>query len=81
MWRILNATLDDYPQYDYKTQPIEYIKDGEYIKLRQIATDESLHSHDVRPPVSGVDFQNEVSAYGMAEFEGDINDDWVIVIE
>ncbi|KAN0097991.1 glycosyltransferase family 39 protein [Tylopilus felleus] len=81
LWRILNATLDGYPQYDYEAQPIEYIKDGSRIKLRHISTDKCLHSHDVRPPVSDVDFQNEVSAYGMAGFEGDINDDWVVEID
>ncbi|KAG9316967.1 glycosyltransferase family 39 protein [Chiua virens] len=81
VWRIFNATVDNYPQYDYATQPIEYIKDGSHIKLRHITTDKALHSHEVRPPVSDVDFQNEVSAYGMTGFEGDINDDWVVVID
>ncbi|KAG8218174.1 glycosyltransferase family 39 protein, partial [Butyriboletus roseoflavus] len=80
VWRILNATTDSYPQYDYETQPIEYIKDGSHIKLRHITTDKALHSHEVRPPVSDVDFQNEVSAYGATGYEGDINDDWVVVI-
>lgn len=81
VWRIFNATTDGYPQYDYETEPIEYIKDGSRIKLRHIVTDKSLHSHDLRPPVSDVDFQNEVSGYGMAGYSGDINDDWVVVID
>lgn len=81
MWRILNATIDGYPQYDYETQPLEYIKHGSHIKLRHIATDKSLHSHDIRPPVSDVDFQNEVSAYGATGFMGDLNDDWIIEVE
>jgi len=34
-----------------------------------------------RPPVSDVDFQNEVSTYGMIGFTGDINDDWTVEIE
>ena len=51
------------------------------VKLRHIETDKALHSHDVRPPVSDVDFQNEVSAYGMAGFQGDMNDDWYVEIE
>ncbi|KAL8867794.1 MAG: hypothetical protein Q9174_005432, partial [Haloplaca sp. 1 TL-2023] len=37
-------------------------------------TDRRLHSHDVRPPVSEADWQNEVSAYGYEGFEGDAND-------
>jgi dolichyl-phosphate-mannose-protein mannosyltransferase len=51
------------------------------IKLRHIATDKHLHSHDIRPPVSDVDFQNEVSAYGMKGFSGDANDDWILEID
>lgn len=46
-----------------------------------MTTEKNLHSHDYRPPVSEVDFQNEVSAYGMAGFAGDMNDDWVVEIE
>lgn len=51
------------------------------VRLRHIVTDKNLHSHDFRPPVSDVDFQNEVSAYGMTGFIGDANDDWFIEIE
>ncbi|KIM59014.1 glycosyltransferase family 39 protein [Scleroderma citrinum Foug A] len=79
-WIILNATVDNYPQYDYAHQPMEYIKHGSRIKLRHVVTDKALHSHDVRPPVSDVDFQNEVSGYGMSGFTGDLNDDWVVEI-
>ena len=50
------------------------------VKLRHISTDKALHSHEVRPPVSDVDFQNEVSAYGMPGFAGDLNDDWIVEI-
>ncbi|KAH7888234.1 glycosyltransferase family 39 protein [Phlebopus sp. FC_14] len=81
LWRILNATVDNYPQYDYETEPIEYIKHNSRIKLRHIVTDKALHSHEVRPPVSDVDFQNEVSGYGQTGFAGDLNDDWVVEID
>ena len=37
-------------------------------------TEKRLHSHDVRPPVSEVEWQNEVSGYGFPGFEGDAND-------
>ncbi|KAI6094514.1 glycosyltransferase family 39 protein [Pisolithus sp. B1] len=66
--------------YDFEHQPIEYIKHGSRIKLRHIVTDKALHSHDVRPPVSDVDFQNEVSGYGLTGYTGDLNDDWVVEI-
>lgn len=51
------------------------------VRLRHIVSDKNLHSHDFRPPVSDVDFQNEVSGYGMSGFVGDANDDWFIEIE
>ncbi|RDL35938.1 uncharacterized protein BP5553_06550 [Venustampulla echinocandica] len=52
----------------------EYIKDGDTIKLFHLQTSRRLHSHDVRPPVTEADWQNEVSAYGYEGFEGDAND-------
>lgn len=51
------------------------------IRLTHVVTEKRLHSHDVRPPVSDVDFQNEVSAYGFPGFAGDANDDWIVEIE
>lgn len=51
------------------------------VKLRHISTDKALHSHDFRPPVSDVEFQNEVSAYGVPNFAGDMNDDWIVEIK
>lgn len=50
------------------------IKDGAVLRLYHVVTDRRLHSHDVRPPVSEADWQNEVSAYGYEGFEGDAND-------
>jgi dolichyl-phosphate-mannose-protein mannosyltransferase len=61
--------------------PLAYITPGTRIKLRHMVTQKHLHSHDVRPPVSDVEFQNEVSAYGMAGFAGDANDDWFVEID
>ncbi|EME38887.1 glycosyltransferase family 39 protein [Dothistroma septosporum NZE10] len=52
----------------------EYVRDGDIIRLYHVTTDRRVHSHDVRPPVTEVDWQNEVSAYGYEGFEGDAND-------
>ena len=52
----------------------EFVKDGDIIRLYHITTDRRLHSHDVRPPVTEAEWQNEVSAYGYEGFEGDAND-------
>jgi len=44
------------------------------IRLEHVFTQKRLHSHDVRPPITEADWQNEVSAYGFPGFEGDAND-------
>jgi len=51
-----------------------YLEDGAVVKLYHVITDRRLHSHDVRPPVTEAEWQNEVSAYGYEGFEGDAND-------
>ena len=54
--------------------PVTHLQDGAVIRLYHATTDRRLHSHDVRPPITEADWQNEVSAYGYAGFEGDAND-------
>jgi dolichyl-phosphate-mannose-protein mannosyltransferase len=51
--------------FDWDNLPFQYINNGMKIRLEHIVTEKRLHSHDVRPPVSDVDFQNEVSGYGF----------------
>ena len=51
-----------------------HITDGSIVRLYHVITDRRLHSHDVRPPVTEADWQNEVTAYGYEGFEGDAND-------
>lgn len=51
------------------------------IRLDHPITKKKLHSHEVRPSVSEVDWQNEVSAYGFDGFDGDANDYWQIEIQ
>jgi dolichyl-phosphate-mannose-protein mannosyltransferase len=80
-FRIFNASDAGGEPFDYENSPLEYITPGMRIKFRHIATEKHLHSHDIRPPVSDVEFQNEVSAYGMPGFAGDANDDWIVEIE
>jgi dolichyl-phosphate-mannose-protein mannosyltransferase len=81
-WRIINATQDNQPEIDWMNYPeLVYITSGSRVKLRHVSTEKNLHSHDFRPPVSEVEFQNEVSAYGLPGFAGDLNDDWVVEIE
>lgn len=60
---------------------IQYITHNMVVRLSHKTTDKRLHSHDQRAPVSEVDFQNEVSGYGFADFVGDGNDNWVVELE
>lgn len=81
-WRIENATMDGLDEdFDWQTSPVKYVTPGMIIKLEHLTTKKRLHSHDKRPPVSEVDFQNEVSGYGAPGFGGDANDNWIVEIE
>ena len=76
----MNASADGDPYTNWVDHDLKYITSGTRVKLRHIQTDKSLHSHDIRPPVSDVDFQQEVSAYGIPGYAGDTNDDWIVEI-
>ncbi|PHH75845.1 hypothetical protein CDD82_4244 [Ophiocordyceps australis] len=52
----------------------KFITDRMVLRLYHVPTHRRLHSHDVRPPVTEADWQNEVSAYGFEGFPGDAND-------
>lgn len=52
----------------------DWIKNGDVVRLYHLTTHRRLHSHDVRPPVTEAEWQNEVTAYGYEGFEGDAND-------
>ncbi|KAI9754020.1 MAG: hypothetical protein M4579_004896 [Chaenotheca gracillima] len=69
----LTGPIEGFRAWD-DLSPLAPIEDGMTLKLYHITTDRRLHSHDVRPPVSEAEWQNEVSAYGYEGFEGDAND-------
>ncbi|KAJ9101752.1 hypothetical protein QFC21_003091 [Naganishia friedmannii] len=80
-WRVINGSSESGPAaYDWAQLPLQYVEDGTTIRLEHIITEKRLHSHDVRPPISEVEFQNEVSGYGFPGFAGDANDDFVVEI-
>ncbi|PAV20609.1 glycosyltransferase family 39 [Pyrrhoderma noxium] len=81
-WRIENATEEVFDEgQTWRSSPLKHLSSGSVIKLIHTTTGKRLHSHDVRPPISEVDFQNEVSGYGSPTFSGDANDNWVVEIE
>lgn len=61
-WLLENETNPDtgIEGYDIITPP-NLVFDGATIKLYHISSDRRLHSHDVRPPVTEEDWQNEAS--------------------
>lgn len=69
--------------YNATEAPTEFVPivDGTKIRLKHKTTQRRLHSHNLRPPVSEVDWQNEVSAYGFDGFIGDANDDFIVEIQ
>ncbi|KAG0237666.1 Protein O-mannosyltransferase 2 [Actinomortierella wolfii] len=56
---------------------IEYVKDGDTLRLVHETTGRNLHSHRVKAPITSS--QWEVSGYGD-EKVGDSNDEWVVEI-
>ena len=76
-WIVLNQT----DSIDYETTSPIYVENGMTIRLIHNITQKRLHSHDVRPPITEVDYQNEVTAYGFEGFDGDANDFFQVEIE
>jgi dolichyl-phosphate-mannose-protein mannosyltransferase len=77
----VNATSEGDLEHDWENDSLKLVIPNTRVKLRHVVTGKHLHSHDVRPPVSDVDFQQEVSGYGMPGFKGDMNDDWIVEID
>jgi len=59
---------------------LEYIKNGDIIRLMHISTHKRLHSHDHKAPVTENENHFEVSSYGYEGFPGDVNDEWRVEI-
>ncbi|GAA5856995.1 hypothetical protein JCM9279_007304, partial [Rhodotorula babjevae] len=81
IWLVLNSTADGSIPDPETHAPPHAIPDRTTIVLHHPSTHKKLHSHDIRPQVTEVDYQNEVSAYGFEGFEGDANDYWVVEID
>lgn len=45
---------------DENVTDIEYIKDGDIITFKHNDSNKRLHSHDHRPPMTDVEYHNEV---------------------
>ena len=65
------------PLFSDEDYQIEYLKDGDQVRLYHNSTGKYLHSHFIGARVTSTDY--EVSGYGMLGFE-DPNDIWVVEI-
>ncbi|ORZ14249.1 dolichyl-phosphate-mannose--protein mannosyltransferase [Lobosporangium transversale] len=61
-------------------ESLEYIKNGDYVRLLHAQTHKRLHSHDHKAPVTENENHFEVSGYGFKDFPGDANDEWRLEI-
>ncbi|GAA5849104.1 hypothetical protein JCM8547_006446 [Rhodosporidiobolus lusitaniae] len=81
LWLVLNSTKNPSipdPEHHSPTTPV---KNHQTLVFHHRSTHKKLHSHDIRAPITEVDYQNEVSAYGFEGFDGDANDHWVLEID
>ncbi|GMM49264.1 dolichyl-phosphate-mannose-protein mannosyltransferase [Starmerella bacillaris] len=60
-----------------ESQPIEYVKDGDMVRLIHAVTGRNLHTHEINAPVTKGSF--EVSGYGNLTV-GDNKDNWIVEI-
>ncbi|RCH94106.1 hypothetical protein CU098_000019, partial [Rhizopus stolonifer] len=73
-WWIINKANTD------EVNSLEYVKNGDIVRLKHYKTHRHLHTHDVRPITNDEKYQHEVSAYGYKGFGGDANDHWRVEI-
>ncbi|KAL7322985.1 hypothetical protein PS15p_210952 [Mucor circinelloides] len=65
---------------DEEPNGIEYVKHGDIVTLQHADSNKRLHSHEIRPPMTDLEYHNEVSGYGFDDFKGDANDQWRVEI-
>jgi len=55
---------------------LEYVRDGDYIRLLHVATQRRLHSHPHEAPVTKAENHFEVTGFGNPGSHGNWDDDW-----
>ncbi|KAF9178649.1 hypothetical protein BGZ50_007585 [Haplosporangium sp. Z 11] len=79
-WIVILAELDD-EEPDEIPSRLQYLNNGDLLRLRHVSTRQCLRSHDQRTYTDPQDKQlHEVVAYGESTFDGDSNDWWVVEI-
>ncbi|KAF9427961.1 hypothetical protein BGZ94_003727 [Podila epigama] len=78
-WLLTRAETTADEPYEVPSR-LQYLKNGDMIRLRHLTSRRCLHSHDVRPHCCVREKRYcEVSAYG-AGANGDPNDNWVVEV-
>jgi dolichyl-phosphate-mannose-protein mannosyltransferase len=72
-WRIKK----DVGEPNADEDPVEYVKNGDYVRLEHIATKRNMHSHNNKAPITTEHYQ--VTCYGNNGV-GDDNDVWQIQV-
>ncbi|KAF9111397.1 hypothetical protein BGX27_004973 [Mortierella sp. AM989] len=78
-WIVVRAVMSS--DHDKKEIPsrLQYLKNGDILRLRHISTRRCLHSHSVRTLIGhNYKYLNEVSAYGGSGSDGEKNDRWIV---
>ncbi|KAG9327180.1 hypothetical protein KVV02_000896 [Mortierella alpina] len=77
-WIVILADLDKDEPEEIPSR-LQYLKNGDSLRLRHVSTRRCLHAHDVRTygSLQGKNL-HEVTAYGGVAFDGDANDWWQV---
>ncbi|EIE81440.1 hypothetical protein RO3G_06145 [Rhizopus delemar RA 99-880] len=62
-----------------EAHPLEYVRNGDHIRLEHFSSSRKLHSHDERPQLTNRKEHHEVTAYGD-RLTSDIQDYWSLVL-
>ncbi|KAG0017068.1 hypothetical protein BGZ81_010925 [Podila clonocystis] len=79
-WIVIRGAADEWEKEEIPSR-IQYLKNDDVLRLRHVPTRKCLHSHDVRSVGEPHNLQLcEVTGYGGVNFNGDMNDWWVVEV-
>ncbi|KAI8997834.1 Dolichyl-phosphate-mannose-protein mannosyltransferase-domain-containing protein [Pilobolus umbonatus] len=76
-WQIMKARSMHTDGIEDSQDEIEYVRDGDIVRLQHLMTKVNLHSHPISAPLSSKNW--EVSGYGNEKI-GDIQDNWKVEV-
>ncbi|KAG2228231.1 hypothetical protein INT45_011023 [Circinella minor] len=59
---------------------VQYVRNGDRIRLVHALSSQRLHSHDEKPPLANDEYHKEVSAYTDLDIPNDPDNDWIVDI-